>query len=288
MGVNNEHLLMVQPDNFEVKYTINPWMQDHVGTVEKLLARQQWHDLHDILSQYAVVTLLPSVFDMPDLVFSANAAVVNCDTAVIANFYHSERQSESPIFERWFRHQDFKTVQLDSNIVLEGAGDALLDPNKLKLWLGYGQRSSLMAANVLEELFEIEVLPLRLTDPMFYHLDTCFCPLNGGHVLYYPSAFDEASQQLIAKYYSEEQRIIVDAEDAARFTCNCVNLSSNLVVEPGGVLVMSCCSDALQQRLHDFGYHVLTTPVSEFIKAGGSVKCLTLSLNQCVRANHFS
>jgi len=35
----------------------------------------------------------------------------------------------------------------------------------------------------------------------------------------------------------------------------------------------------LQQRLHDAGYRVFCTELDEFIRAGGSAKCLTLQLD---------
>ena len=44
------------------------------------------------------------------------------------------------------------------------------------------------AAPALAKLLDVEVLPLKLADPRFYHLDTCFCPLANGYTLYFPAA----------------------------------------------------------------------------------------------------
>lgn len=274
-----EQFLMVDPLNFDIRYVINPWMQDHVGRVDKPLARSQWQQLHDTLSEFATVTVLDSEQNMPDMVFSANAAVVSGDTSVIANFLHMERRHEEPAFESWFRQHNYQVVRLDPAVIFEGAGDALFQPGHSRLWLGYGVRSNYAAVEALGELFPIEVVPLRLVDSFFYHLDTCFCPLIGGRLLYYPDAFDKASLDIIHSYFEVEDRIAVSSSDARLFACNCVNVRSDRAGHSGGVIIMSTCSDMLQQCLNDHDYLVKLVSTGEFVKAGGSVKCLTLSLS---------
>ena len=73
-------------------------------------------------------------------------------------------------------------------------------------------------------------MPLTLVDPRFYHLDTCFAPLDGGFVMYYPAAFDTASRARIEAFYPPEKRIVVEEEDAVRFACNVVNLDHTLIL----------------------------------------------------------
>ena len=65
---------------------------------------------------------------------------------------------------------------------------------------------------------------LKLVDQRFYHLDTCFCPLEGGFAMYYPPAFDEASRAAIEKRVPAERRIAIGEEDALAFACNAVNI----------------------------------------------------------------
>ena len=118
----------------------------------------------------------------------------------------------------------------------------------------------------------MEVLSLRLVDERFYHLDTCFCPLTGGYLLYYPPAFDAYSNRLIEMRIPSEKRIAIEEPDAVNFACNAVNIDS--------VIVMNKASDSLKKRLADLGFQLIETPLTEFLKAGGAAKCLTLRVTE--------
>jgi N-dimethylarginine dimethylaminohydrolase len=113
---------------------------------------------------------------------------------------------------------------------------------------------------------------LKLVDQRFYHLDTCFCPLEGGYVLFYPPAFDEESHTLIEKRVPADKRIVIDEEDALSFACNAVNIDDTIVVNRA--------SAGLVRAMAKKGFDVVQTPLSEFMKAGGSAKCLTLRLDE--------
>jgi lysine-ketoglutarate reductase/saccharopine dehydrogenase-like protein (TIGR00300 family) len=112
-------------------------------------------------------------------------------------------------------------------------------------------------------------------DERFYHLDTCFCPLNGGYLLYYPPAFDSYSNRLIEMRVPSEKRIAIAEADAVNFACNAVNIDS--------VVVMNKASDDLKGRLAAAGFEVIETPLTEFLKAGGAAKCLTLRVTEPIR-----
>ena len=70
------------------------------------------------------------------------------------------------------------------------------------------------------ERLGVEVLPLELVDPRFYHLDTCFCPLAPDMALYYPGAFDEYGRSVLQRRIA--RLIEVVAEEAVSFSCNAV------------------------------------------------------------------
>ena len=170
----------------------------------------------------------------------------------------------------WVAAKDF--VPWPQGVFFEGAGDALIDPGRNLIWSGCGFRSDAAAAGVLERVFELESIPIRLVDPRFYHLDTCLCPLAGGWLMYYPPAFDAASLDAIASRVPEEKRIPVCEFDALQFACNAVELD--------GRVIMNGASQELQVRLRAAGFMPVLTPLSEFLKAGGTAKCLTLKLRE--------
>jgi len=106
----------------------------------------------------------------------------------------------------------------------------------------------------------VEVVSLRLVDPRFYHLDTCFCPLEGGPIMYFPAAFDARSNRIIERLVPRHARIAIEEEDALHFACNAVNI--------GTTIVMNKASRALRANLAALGYKLIETELTEFLKAG--------------------
>jgi lysine-ketoglutarate reductase/saccharopine dehydrogenase-like protein (TIGR00300 family) len=265
-------ILMCAPHHYDVDYVINPWMEGNIHRSSRDLAEAQWDKLYQVLQSYATIDLVEPQKGWPDMVFTANAGLILGDTVVLSRFFHPERQGEEPYFQAWFESQGYKVHLLPKNLPFEGAGDALMDRAGGWLWAGYGFRSQLDSHPYLAEWLDVEVLSLRLVDRRFYHLDTCFCPLTDGYLLYYPAAFDTYSNRLIELRISVEKRIAIEEADAVNFACNTVNIDR--------VVVMNKVSDGLKQILAERGFTVVETPLTEFLKAGGAAKCLTLRVTE--------
>jgi N-dimethylarginine dimethylaminohydrolase len=108
-------------------------------------------------------------------------------------------------------------------------------------------------------------------DALFYHLDTCFAPLEDGSILYYPDAFDRASIERIEAFYPADKRILVTEADALRFACNAINVDQTIILNQ--------VSGELSSQLEAKGFHVIQIQLSEFLKAGGAAKCLVMKLS---------
>jgi N-dimethylarginine dimethylaminohydrolase len=264
--------LMCQPKYFEVSYVINPWMALHPNGISRQGALQEWQNLYESVSKRALVRLVDPQPGLPDMTFTANAGLIVQDKVVLSRFRHPERQGEEQHFQEWFLNNQYEVYQTPVGLSFEGAGDALLDRQDAFLWMGWGYRSELAANVHLSNYLDMEVLPLRLIDERFYHLDTCFCPLTDGYLLYYPAAFDEPTRRLIAQRVPRNKRIAVSEEDAVYFACNAVNIDDLLIINHVG--------SKLRNQLQEAGFEVIETGMTEFIKAGGGTKCLTLRLNE--------
>jgi lysine-ketoglutarate reductase/saccharopine dehydrogenase-like protein (TIGR00300 family) len=266
-------ILMCAPDHFGVSYVINPWMEGNINRAVAETAVSQWQDLQRVLKEHATVHLVRPQPGLPDMVFTANAGLVLGRRVVLSRFLHRERQGEEPHFKQWFAAHEFTVEELPPDLPFEGAGDALLQRGKdIWLWAAYGFRSELDSHPILAEQLRLEVVSLRLMDKRFYHLDTCLCPLEGGFLLYYPSAFDARSNHLIEERVPVDKRIPVSEPDAVNFACNAINV--------GQVIVLNQASAELKERLGAVAFTVIETPMTEFIKAGGGAKCLTLRLTE--------
>ncbi|NJO40756.1 MAG: TIGR00300 family protein [Cyanobacteria bacterium CRU_2_1] len=280
MSASSIRFLMCPPKHYDVDYVINPWMEGNVHKSSRDRAVEQWEKLHHILKDQAIVNLVTPQIGVPDMVFTANAGLVLENTVVLSRFYHKERQGEEPFFQHWFEEQGFTVFTLPKDLPFEGAGDALFDREGRWLWAGYGFRSELDSHPFLAKWLDIEVLSLRLMDERFYHLDTCFCPLANGYLMYYPPAFDAYSNRLVEMRVPDAKRIAVSEPDAINFACNAVNIDRTIVLNKA--------SDDLRARLEEVGFRLIETPLTEFMKAGGAAKCLTLRVTEPLQPAHHA
>lgn len=264
--------LMCPPRLYDVNYVINPWMAGNVHASSRTRATEQWNHLYEAVSRIADIVLIDPASGSPDMVFTANAGLERNGIVALSSFFHAERQGEEPHFRDWFRAAGYSVIEIARSTPFEGEGDALFANDGSRLWAGYGPRTAASSHNALRKAWNIEVVPLHLIDPRFYHLDTCFAPLSGGYVMYYPDAFDAASRAKIEAFYPSEKRIIVEESDAVRFACNAINA--------GRTIIMNEISQELQDRLRSCGFEVVQVQLSEFLKAGGAAKCLVMRLSK--------
>ena len=264
-------ILMCPPTFYTVEYAINPWMED-ASPCDDALAKRQWESLYTAITEQAgaEVLLMDPVDGLPDLVFTANAAFVWNDTAVIAHYKFPERRGEEPYCADWFAAQGFNVVRMPDNIFFEGAGDALVWSYKgePRVFAGYRTRTDIASHNLLTAATGLPVLSLELTNPRFYHVDVCMCPLADGTLIYSPDSFDEYGNAVIEANVPREKRVPVSPEEAARFACNTVNVNDTIIFNQG--------SHRLAEEMKGRGFNVIQVDLSEFLKSGGSSKCLTL------------
>jgi N-dimethylarginine dimethylaminohydrolase len=264
--------LMCEPRHFEVSYVINPWMEGNINQTRLARATRQWQRLAGLIADRARIERVVPHPGLPDMPFTANAGLILENVAVLSRFRYAERQGEERHFEHWFTKHGFTVLKMPADVPFEGAGDALLDRGAARVWAAWGHRSARASHVLLRRMLGAEVISVRLVDRRFYHLDTCFCPLEGGHVLYYPAAFDAQSKRTIERLVSPALRIAVDEVDALNFVCNAVNI--------GDAVIVNRASARLRKRLRAIGYDVIETELTEFLKAGGAAKCLTLRLDE--------
>ncbi len=260
-------VLMCPPDFYGIEYEINPWMSRGRDS-DSTRARAQWHSLKSLIESVgARVELLTPVKGLPDLVFTANAGLIWHQTVLLSRFRFEARRGESPVNESWFTANGFHVLQLPDGMDFEGAGDALFCGETL--FAGYIIRSDARAEQWVADQIGCRVIPLQLVDPQFYHLDTCFCPLNASTAAWYPPAFDDYGQRAIREHVPNLLEVAPD--EAERFACNAVVVGKNVILNAG------CLQ--FEEQLIVAGFVPHATELDEFIKAGGSAKCLTLRLD---------
>lgn len=264
----NGRWLLCRPDFYNVTYQINPWM-DVTRAPHLTLAQSQWQELHHTLLRLgAWVEYVEPLKDQPDMVFTANAGLVKGKKFVLSRFKFKERQGEEPAFKAWFQEEGYEVLECKKGS-FEGEGDALFsDAERDTLFMGCGFRTDeAVVEEVAGYLGVNTALPCKLVDGRFYHIDTCFAPLNSNQAIFFPGAFTQDSIDRMKKHI---ELIPVPADDAARFACNAVVLGKQVV------LPANCA--ATEKILKGLGYEPFGVELGEYLKAGGSAKCLTLRL----------
>jgi len=260
--------LMCRPTFYGIHYRINPWM-DLRRQANRAVALRQWQTLREVLEHEfrATVHLCRARPGLPDMTFTANAGLVRGRVFVPSRFRYPERAGEEPHFTRWFRRRGYAVRPLAGDGRFEGAGDTLFVGDTL--FAGYYFRTDVLTHTALGEALGVRVVSLQLVNPRFYHLDTCFAPLGRAAALYYPRAFDDYARRVLKETVGD--LVPVNDAEAHEFGCNAVVAGRRAVVsEP--------CRE-LARALRRRGYAVYGANFSEFIKAGGAAKCLTLRLD---------
>ncbi len=258
--------LMCPPDHFDVTYAINPWM-DPAVPVDRDRAASQWHalvDTHRSLGHR--VAVLPPVAGLPDMVFTANGALVVDGRALVARFAHPQRRAESAHHRAWLQaHVDPDAEQ--SVAAQEAEGDLLVVGEVVLA--GTGFRTDRASHDEVAVTFGREVVTLELVDPRYYHLDVAVGVLDASTVAWFPSAFSAASRDVLARRFPDA--VEVTAQDAAVLGCN--------LVSDGRHVVLDHRAEDLARDLAAAGFVPVPVEVDEFTKAGGGAKCLTQELH---------
>ena len=262
--------LMCPPEHFAVLYEINPWMHREVA-VDLERARAQWDGLVSSLEAAgAGIDILEPHPGLPDLVFTANAGTLNGYRFVPSRFRHPERRGEVPHYVEWFTTHGWSIVDLPDDVSHEGAGDAL--PFGHGFFSGYRFRSDAASHVALSRQLGTEVRPIELVDPRLYHFDLSFCPLDAGRAMVVPDAWDSYGRRVVES--AVDEMLVLEPAEASAFCANSVVV--------GTTVVMPACPLRVGRQLEAWGFDVVVADVSEFLKAGGGCRCLTLALDVAV------
>ncbi|MFE9428535.1 dimethylargininase [Kitasatospora sp. NPDC006697] len=259
--------LLCPPTHFRVDYAINPWM-DPLRPVDGAAAWRQWRTLCTTLYGlgHQVRTIEP-VPGLPDMVFAANGATVVDGRVLIARFRHPERSAEALAYRHWFRRAGYRPVPR-ARQVNEGQGDFL--PVGGLVLAGSGFRSSPSAHREAERALGRPVVPLTLTDPRFYHLDTALAVLSEDQIAYFPGAFDTDSRRRLAALFPAA--VLAGEPDALCFGLNAVS--------DGRHVLLPTRATALAADLRADGFEPVLLDLPELLKAGGGAKCCVLELHR--------
>ena len=282
-------ILVCPPDHIDIAEEINVHM-NKLDIPDPKKARGQWQELISAYMSLGVeVWFLDPVPGLQDMCFTANGGWCRWGKVILSNFAHPIRHAEQLYYEHWFNTHRAKMLgveihKLPPYVHFEGQGDVVTidqkDSSPIVL-MGYGQgRTDYEAAQHLAEIHGLDegsVIPMRLVDPRFYHLDVASNYIAPKNLLvYYPEAFDSAAKRVILSLPIELYPL--SKNDADRFTANGVFIERKT---GGGSEVIYIASNPTRKFVSDMeelGIEVWRRDTSEFHKSGGSDRCLTFFL----------
>ncbi|MFI0982582.1 dimethylarginine dimethylaminohydrolase family protein [Streptomyces sp. NPDC021093] len=263
-----KRFLLCSPDHFDVTFEINPWMSSQ----RRPDRRKSWREWNALVAGLraagAEVHHVPSLPGLSDMVFPTDVGVVDGNRFVRGRFRHPERRAEAAHGATWLREHGFTEIPWpdDPDLYLEG-GDVLRFGDVLLC--GTGPRTSPEAADHLSQVLDVRVVQVPLVDPRFYHLDMSFCPLDAGRAVCAPGAWDREGQRAVLELVPEP--LVISMDEALTFSANSVVV--------GRTVMMASCPPRIRRQLDDWGFTVCLSPVDEFRKAGGGIRCMSLDLD---------
>lgn len=259
-------ILMCRPSHFSVDYIINPYMQPHSVDIQK--AMSQWLALVKCLESLGIrVRVIEQKPGVPDMVFATDQGIMHGGKMLLANFRYKERQKERLYYREWFIKNKYEIKELSNVFSFEG-GDALFIDDMLIV--GTGFRAGVAGCEEIASTLNIDVMPLRLINPAFYHLDMAFLPLDSDTAFYYPPAFSNNSKNLL-------KRIIPNLYPFTKFEAD--HYAANSFVT-GRDVVVQAGIPTFNAKLKKLGKKVHEIDVSEYKKAGGGIHCMINTLKK--------
>jgi N-dimethylarginine dimethylaminohydrolase len=266
--------LLTEPNHFRIDYAINPFM--HLDDQpDPRRTRAQWLAIvAAIKAAGGVVEVVPQLPEAPDMAYAMNLGMplVKEDGGhhvVLSHMRYPQRRMETPAAEAWFAARGYTTQRIGRAAVGAHfeAGDALAFRGELVV--GFGPRTEELALKHLATDLGVTVRGIRIVHAGMYHMDLGFCPLDDTHAMVCPEAYDDASAAALLALVSEP--LVLTESEAMTFCANSIVI--------GRTIVMPACPGRVRAQLEAWGFEVVVVEVSEFLKGGGAIRCLTNPLD---------
>jgi N-dimethylarginine dimethylaminohydrolase len=296
----NKTVLMSGVCYFDSQQAINPFMDNHVA-IDRAKAEQE-HNLIKEALQYAGVKVVQvsAPKDCQDGVYTANWALVRGNKAVMARL-PTARKNEEAYATQVLRDLGKEVITLPGHIKkFSGQGDSL--PCGDYLFGGKSYRSDPKAQQFAAQqlgykLVQLQAIPLRSffghrnnrfgwpslnkisgwRDSYYYDIDLALSILkmpnekSRGLIAWCPSAFTRSSRRKIRAITDLDKIEVSSAEVQTVFACNLVSTGKHVIMNAGATEFIA------NIKKHKLKPVLLSNP--ELGKGGGSIRCITLTLD---------
>ena len=281
----NQKLLVSGADYFTDDYKINPYYTETKINREKAIAEHA-----RIVECFREAGIEIIKVDPPkgcqDGVYTANWAIVKDGIAVMARLPEA-RKGEEAYARKKLEEQGIKTYLVPENYLYSGQGDSLRCGKYL--FAGRGYRSDPEAQTFVADKLGLELVQVHAkpqlnadgsihinpatnhADSFWYDLDLAISIIDEHTIAYCPGALDEESNKKL-EAIQDLDKIIVDYDECTKgFACN--------LVSTGKHVIMSANAPKLKSTLEARGLICITPEITELLKGGGYIRCISLWLS---------
>ena len=244
-------------------------------SINKYKFFNQWYNLYNILSKMSLVYIMPAQKGLQDQTYVNNFVTLNMpdkDVAIISRFAGLERQGESIIAEKFLQDLYFETYQCPCTF--EGYPDLKLIRDNI-FFGGYGRRTTETALDWISNVFDIEIIKVKMTNEYNYHLDCNLFILDKENVLLSTETISKESIRAIEKVANIHT---VSIDDAMLGMCGSLKVD-NYVLNSSSSSLDYGKDMRLERICVGLGLNVFFIDVGEAFKSGGSLACLVTPLN---------
>lgn len=219
---------------------------------------------------------------VPDMVFIASGGLslprLPEAVVILPNMKYKSRKAELPYIKQILEDLHIKTYEFPSEAVFEGEAEAKWFDGGNLLVHGYGHRSNKQSVKVLRDLirkiyrkYGVEppkFMSVKLLNSKFYHLDIAMLDYSQVGCIVQSGAIDNVTLERLRK----EIGYVTEIETTDPFVLNGIVLENKIITH----VQTDPHAKALIQNLSQ--KDIVEIDVSEFEKAGGAVKCLSMEI----------
>lgn len=256
--------LSIEPINVISKY-----FKDH--QLDKKKIDEEFNLLVQTYQNLGIeVFFLPPSETYPDSVFARDFGACLKDGYILGRFKHEYRKNERKAYEKKMQELNIPQLFKIHEGYFEGGDFFFLDDKTIVI--GLLERTNQIGYQEIKKHFknQYEVIFVE-SDPEFLHLDMCFNLIDEHLALICKDAFDISFLQELQKRNIE--LIEVSKKDIFRHGLNVQALGDKKV------LALKKNHD-INLQIKQKGYEVIELDITEILKCGGGIHCMTFPLKR--------
>ncbi len=279
----NQKVLMSGAQYFADDFAINPLMDSSL-VIDRKKAALEHAEIKNAFQQAGIeVVQVDAPANCQDGVYTANWGLYR-GGKIIPSVLPNKRRGEMAHARKIFKDLGLEVIE-PPRLAFSGQGDALACGNYL--FMGSGYRTDWRMQKFITQHLGFEVISLRTIpqlqnekpvinaitgwpDSFFYDIDLALSVISPQLIAWCPDAFVPRSQEIIRNLPLDKIEVSYD-EAVKGFACN--------LVSTGETVIMSDHAPNLKTALESKGLKIISPAVTELLKGGGYIRCVSLTLD---------